>query len=658
MNVMSLLVERAVSNRMRFRGRVRRLAALIVVACLVPVVGSQSAQAASQVLAPGFGYLSVSDGTKLSINVVLPGPESAGPYPTVVEYSGYGPSNPLDSGLSLLFNALGYAYVGVNMRGTGCSGGSFSYFEPAQLTDGYEMIEAIAAQSWVKFNKVGMVGVSYSGISQLFVASTQPPSLAAIAPFSVIDDSYRSTLYPGGILNTGFAVDWAAQRMKESRAYGQPWTKARADAGDKQCALNQQLRSANTDLVAKINLNPFYNATIGDQLAPATMVSRITVPTFIAGAWQDEQTGARFANMLDNFSSTKHLYATLMNGLHTDSLASSVIVRLVEFLDLYVARRVPSMGVLQFALPLVSAGIFGAPDTVPLLDRFGGKSYQQALKLFEAEPSIEVLFEQGAAKGATPGSPVPRFKATFASWPPPNAIAKRWYLQSGGSLTVKAPTGAKSNSAYQADVKNTTDTFYSGSRSAFSKAGVVYAWKPPRAGTALIFTTSALTADTVLLGSGSADLYISSSTGDTDLEVTLSELRPDGSEVYVQSGWLRASHNALDTRLSSELLPVNTHLEADARKISKSSPTLVRVEILPVGHAFRKGSRLRVVIDAPGGNRAVWKFRSIVAGEKVTIWHNQKHPSSIVLSTVAGVSVPRGVPGCGALRGQPCRPRG
>ena len=110
--------------------------------------------------------------------------------------------------------------------------------------------------------------------------------------------------------------------------------------------------------------------------------------------------------------------------------------------------------------------------------------------------------------------------------------------------------------------------------------------------------------------------------------------------------------------MSSELLPVNTHLEADARKISRSLPTLVRVEILPVGHAFRKGSRLRVVIDAPGGNRAVWKFRSIVAGEKVTIWHDKKHPSSIVLSTVAGVSVPRGVPTCGALRGQPCRPRG
>ena len=49
------------------------------------------------------------------------------------------------------------------------------------------------------------MGISYGGISQLFVAATDPPDLAAIAPLSVLDSS-ATTLYPGGILNTGFAV--------------------------------------------------------------------------------------------------------------------------------------------------------------------------------------------------------------------------------------------------------------------------------------------------------------------------------------------------------------------------------------------------------------------------------------------------------------------
>ena len=47
-----------------------------------------------QDLQPGYGYLKTRDGTLLSINVKLPGPADQGPYPTVVEYSGYDPSNP------------------------------------------------------------------------------------------------------------------------------------------------------------------------------------------------------------------------------------------------------------------------------------------------------------------------------------------------------------------------------------------------------------------------------------------------------------------------------------------------------------------------------------------------------------------------------------
>ena len=88
------------------------------------------------------------------------------------------------------------------MRGTGCSGGAFDYFEPLQGLDGYDVIETVARQPWAARHKVGMMGVSYGGISQLFVAATRPPDLAAIAPLSVIDNT-QTTLYPGGILNTG-----------------------------------------------------------------------------------------------------------------------------------------------------------------------------------------------------------------------------------------------------------------------------------------------------------------------------------------------------------------------------------------------------------------------------------------------------------------------
>src|SRR5690606_40224808 len=83
------------------------------------------------------------------------------------EYSGYDPADPNKlQPLQSMANLLGYASVGVNMRGTGCSGGSFLFFEPAQWTDGYDVIETIAAQPW-STGRVGMIGISYPGISQL-----------------------------------------------------------------------------------------------------------------------------------------------------------------------------------------------------------------------------------------------------------------------------------------------------------------------------------------------------------------------------------------------------------------------------------------------------------------------------------------------------------
>ena len=64
------------------------------------------------------------------------------------------------------------------------------------------------------------------------------------------------------------------------------------------------------------------------------------------------------------------------------------------------------------------------------------------------------------------------------------------------------------------------------------------------------------TPDVVVAGDARLDLRISASAGDTDLQVTLSEIRPDGAETYVQNGWLRASHrNGHAPRSALEPIP-------------------------------------------------------------------------------------------------------
>ena len=66
-----------------------------------------------------------------------------------------------------------------------------------------------------------------------------------------------------------------------------------------------------TDLVKMIDENPFYDAPLADPLSPLTFVDKITVPVFLAGAWQDEQTGSRFASMIGGFDASPDAPATL-----------------------------------------------------------------------------------------------------------------------------------------------------------------------------------------------------------------------------------------------------------------------------------------------------------------------------------------------------------
>jgi hypothetical protein len=603
----------------------------------------------------GFGYITTRDGTTLSANVVLPGPADQGPYPTVVEYSGYQPSDPGSADLAQIYTTMGFAYVGVNMRGTGCSGGSYRFFETVQNLDGYDAIETVAAQPWVLDNQVGMVGISYPGITQLFVAATQPPSLNSITPLSVIDDSYRGTLYPGGILNTGFAVTWTQERVDESKPFGQAWAKERSDAGDTICADNQRLRLQNPDLVKEIDENPYYTPALGDPLAPITFVDRVQVPVFLAGAWQDEQTGGHFPAMLDKFTGSPHLYVTLMNGLHTESLSPPVLGRYFEFLQLYVSKKVPTLAPLNAIAPVLGSTLWGVDTFAPFEDRFAGDTYDAALAAFEAEPSIRIGFEQGGNAAYAPGTPEPNFIAEFPSWPIPSATATTWLLDGDGSLTDGTPV-QPGDSTYIADPSALPATFYAGGGSSdIWKADVQYDWKPIPDGTGLGFITAPLASDVVVAGAGSVDLWIKSTSADTDLEATISEVRADGQEIYVQSGWLRASERALADS-ATELRPAHTNLESDAEDLPTGELTEVRVELFPFAHPFRAGSRLRLTIDAPGNNRAVWEFRTIANGETVTVASDAEHPSKLVLPVVTGIEVPQSAPpACGALRGEPCR---
>ena len=193
---------------------------------------------------------------------------------------------------------MGFAVVDVNMRGTGCSGGAFDYFEPLQNLDAYDVIETIAQTVMGAAPQGRDAGRLLRRDQPALRRPAQTAALAAIAPLSVIDAT-ASTLYPGGILNTGFAVPWAEgrqfQALTAGPTTGEHWAYEQIQKGDTTCESNQDLHEEATEPAQEIKENSTYNPAVADPLDPVSFVHNINVPTFMACQWEDEQTGGHCA---------------------------------------------------------------------------------------------------------------------------------------------------------------------------------------------------------------------------------------------------------------------------------------------------------------------------------------------------------------------------
>ena len=556
------------------------------------------------------GYLTVRDGVQLAYEVVRPAGD--GPFPTLFTYDGYDAGANPDPGYAARYLPRGYALVGVNLRGTGCSTGSFDFFQPAEGVDGFEAVEWMAAQPWSS-GRVGMVGKSYPGITQLFTAETQPPSLAAITPGHYFGDAYRDIAFPGGIFNYGFASLWSfvAQPLPGDAAALQ------AAPTDMTCLGAQEHKASNTrtNPFLQAQEHPTYDGLLAER-SPLTHLDRIEVPVYSALSWQDEQLMSRNTHLLTEMERLDIDYrAVLSNGDHGMYRRGPQMRELDRFLEAHVEQREEL--------------------------RDGTK-----IDTYLREDPVDVFWEQAA-------SGEPRFRTSLPSWGD-QAEPQRLFLGPDATLTEQAPT-APGSDTYAHSAAGTQGI-------ANPRYGSIpvdrYVWDAaPPPGSALAATSEPFAKDTPLLGPASADLWITATAPNVDLQVTLTEIRPDGQEVFVNQGWLRGDQRALD-RSSTELLPVQTHEAADVRPFSATEPSLARVEVFPFGHVVREGSRLRLWVEAPTALPQLEAFALDPTPAAVTVWRDAAHPSSLVLPEASGVKVPaeaRSQPTCGAALRQPCR---
>jgi hypothetical protein len=377
-----------------------------------------------------------------------------------------------------------------------------------------------------------------------------------------------------------------------------------------------------------------------------------------------------------HFTGTNQKWFTFTNGAHVDSLDPDTYNRWYDFLELFVAHKPPlvNQAATRVAAPVIYQSAMGVnnPVLLPLDPIQTIPTYPAALAAFEKLPEVRVLFDNGAGKSPTasltPGDPYPGFEQSFPSLPVPGTTARQWYLEPGNTLGDVPPTSDGVNS-YTSNAKALPLNDYSGNTATGGLWANASAWQwnwqqdPP--GTAVSKVSAPLTTDTTVIGAGAVHLWVRSSTPDVDLQATVSEVRPDGNESFVQNGWVRGSERKLDyspnnllKQQSTLLEPVLSMTAADARPMPQGQFVEVVIPLYYEGHVYRAGSRIRVTIAAPNGTQPIWSFGQTEPSgtATVSIAFSKTMPSSLILPVVPGVNVPTGLPPCPSLRNEPCRP--
>ncbi len=343
----------------------------------------------------------------------------------------------------------------------------------------------------------------------------------AITPLSVIDDTWRGTLYPGGIYNDGFAKGWAQERLDQNK-WPNPnapgWVKARIAGGDttvrgQHAAPGPERRPAQE----QTDKHPYFSALDpqfrydfpngGDSLAPEAFVKDIKAPVFIAGAWQDEQTGGRWADLLNRFAPDDQVRAVGQNGVHTESLDPSVLAEMIEFLDFYVAQKVPTIPTSVRARRARDLGVDhrrpGAHDPAgPVRPVDGLRRPRCASSSPTRRCGSTGRSARPRARSRARRSRRPRPATT--AWPIPDVRATSWYLLPDGGLGTQVARGPRlvPPRPVPGRPRRRPRTSYTGSGGGIWHANPTYDWKPVVDGKSLSYLSSPLPQTVSMAGTG------------------------------------------------------------------------------------------------------------------------------------------------------------
>ncbi len=581
------------------RNRLRPLLGMFVVAALA----ASSLQAGAE--GPqGYEFVEMPDGAKIAISVSVPGacdPASEAfthTCPTIFEMSGYdgGGADASDQGtlcgefgcgtleddsrqLTRHFDKVvgrEYVVVHASVRGSGCSGGEFDLFAYQGALDGKYIIDNwIPLQPWSN-GDVGIIGHSYGGLTGTLVASTRPDHLRVISVSGLIDDLYRGIVYPGGVSNYGFPLLWTGgirtaydvggglmPRLLRPARDGYP--EQTVECGQ---AVSTKNRSVINDAIVQGSSD-----TDTDWFRSRSLVNKhiqhVNVPVHITGAYQDEQTGPRGpAHLFEQVTTPKRLVLT--NGDHNTA-------------GLY-----PNTNVSRDRIDWLNHYLYGVP-------------FESGTSSPAVNPRNPVrVYLESKGKGDPNGI------IDAASFPLPETVWKDYYLGAGETLTETVPAGGS--------VQYVAGSPRAGWFREFGKtAGTPVT---TRNGPDMLQFATTIAEDTIVVGPITANIDLASTSPDTELYVEVIDQAPDGTRAYLQRGLLKASHRAILPSHSDCVDPAagnapascnapGAHLyrpyrpHAQADLLTPNERYDLLVEIWPLGHVFRAGHQLRVLVTTP-----------------------------------------------------------
>jgi putative CocE/NonD family hydrolase len=541
--------------------------------------------------------------------------------PVILCITPYGKTN-LDLPTPMrIFARRGYAVAVADSRGRYDSEGTWDPDDPKQKTDGYDLVEWLAAQPW-STGKVGMIGGSYSGLTQWFTAVTAPPHLAAIVPAVSPPDGFENVPYQNGVLTGAWALDWEAAMSGRTLQVVGPGT-----------YFGWTARNGDLTHTPYIDINAFRGMEHAPWFGDRYRQNKSTDPRWRAISYQGEHHYSHVA--VPSLSITGWFDANYPGGPMN-------YVGMKRFGATAEARR-PALIIGPWNHGInerVVAGIDYGPEASIDLNGYIVRWFDHFLKGIDNDVEKDQpvhVFVMGENK----------WRAE-KDWPVPESALVNYYLDSGGHansstgdglLSTVAPLRDRSDTYTYDPLHPTRDPFESLSNHNGHLDGAVDTGPSSTGDEVLVYRTPPLQAPVEVIGPIEATLFAKTTARDTDWMVRLVDVQPDGRSLLLTEGVVRARN-----RDSSD------HGRFNAAQLSIIEPNRIYEYVIRfwrgTANLFQRGHCIRVEISSswypyflPNLNSGADNLALVPAAEAVvaqqTVRHGPRYPSRITLPVVS-----------------------